>query len=113
MGFLRKLFTNGHGDGHGGGHGGGHHGRRGKVRHERYRADDHDSHEEWWGRHPGSIPPLPPDVVCPQCRKSNPPGTRACRQCEANLVTVTCARCASRVDPGAAFCGRCGNPLSE
>ncbi|BBU32319.1 hypothetical protein BTHE68_60530 (plasmid) [Burkholderia sp. THE68] len=76
MNLLRKLF--------GIEHEGGRYRRRrnGKGYDQRYRADDYD---ERWDRHPGSIPAMPPDLICPKCRKSNPPGTPACKQCDTPL----------------------------
>jgi ribosomal protein L40E len=100
MGFLRKLFKSGHGEGD--------HRRRGQERNEHYRPDDCGG-DEWRGRHPGSIPPLPPDSVCPQCQKSNPPGTRVCRQCDTPIDTPQCARCGAALGRGDVSCMRCGN----
>ncbi|SAK44319.1 hypothetical protein AWB80_00744 [Caballeronia pedi] len=73
MNFLRKLFGNEFDGGRR---------RSGKGYDTRYHADDQAYDDERWDRHPGSIPPLPPDLICPQCRKSNLPRTLVCKQCD-------------------------------
>ncbi|SAK64373.1 Double zinc ribbon [Caballeronia catudaia] len=104
MGFLRKIFSNDHGRGHGQ-----EYDQWGRNKHHRrYRPEDHDDTRERWGGHAGSIPALPPDSICPLCRKSNPPGTRACKQCGTALDLQKCARCSAALLRGAAFCVRCG-----
>ncbi|MDR5796323.1 MULTISPECIES: zinc ribbon domain-containing protein [unclassified Caballeronia] len=106
MSFLRKLFENGHFGGHGG-HGG--HGSH-RREHDRRHRDGYQEYDgdESWGRHPGSIPPLPPDVICPQCRKSNPPDTAVCKQCDTPLDPSRCPTCGTSIQAGARYCVSCG-----
>lgn len=106
MGILRKLFDIEHG--------GGHHRRNGHGdgRDRSHHRPEHHDDGEWWGRHPGSISPLPPDQQCPICRKSNPPGTRRCKQCDTSLENGRCAGCGMASMAGARYCTNCGNSLN-
>jgi predicted amidophosphoribosyltransferase len=65
--------------------------------------------EDW---HPGSIPALPPDVICPKCRKSDAPGTRTCKQCETPLDPPACPQCGAPVEYDARYCTRCGGQVN-
>jgi hypothetical protein len=78
MNLWRKLFDFGKNEEE-------HDGRDGTNHHPSYRPDDRGHGDEWCGRYPGSVPPMPPDLVCPTCGKSNPPRTRACGQCRTPL----------------------------
>jgi hypothetical protein len=108
MSFLRRWFERKHG----GGGGGEHHGSHERGHQRRYQPDDWYFQDEPWGRRPGVVPATPPDVACPNCRKSNAPGTPRCKQCDTPLSAASCVRCAEPLDADARFCSRCGNAVS-
>jgi hypothetical protein len=105
MSFWRRLFDNATARGN---EGSGHHGRGARGHHRRYEPSEWFYQDEPWGRRAGTIPASPPDVPCPNCRKSNPPGTLLCKQCETPLDPLRCSRCGAAVNEEARFCPSCG-----
>jgi hypothetical protein len=105
MSFWRRLFDNTHGHGDEDSQ---HHARRARGHHHRYEPGEWLDQDEPWGRRPGTIPVIPPDVPCPNCRKSNPPGTLMCKQCETPLEPLRCSRCGAAMHVEARFCTTCG-----
>jgi len=51
-------------------------------------------------------------MTCPSCRAENPPGSRFCAQCGAEIAVV-CAACGVGNPLGSRYCTRCGTALAE
>ena len=51
-------------------------------------------------------------MTCPNCRAENPPGSRFCAQCGAEIAVV-CAACGVGNPLGSRYCTRCGTALAE
>lgn len=67
--------------------------------------------------HPESIEPNPPSqnlkgVLCVPCDHLNPPGSRLCEYCKADLWTV-CGRCGAETQTALPACTRCGHRLDR
>src|SRR5262249_26302017 len=58
------------------------------------------------GRSLGSL-----GMQCPQCRQSNPPGTKFCGECGTRLQSV-CPACHAANPPTNKFCSECGQRLA-
>jgi class 3 adenylate cyclase/tetratricopeptide (TPR) repeat protein len=51
-------------------------------------------------------------MLCPRCRRENPPQARFCNGCSAPL-TGNCPACGHANPPGSRFCNDCGSALGE